>query len=94
MLVLGEFSTFFGSKYGFYSFILKGHLSIRKVVKVKGHECSRNILDLLCNYKPLTLKAPSIIFYRKSETSIQKAAVITFVYSNTCDSYFRQFILF
>jgi hypothetical protein len=76
MLVLGEFSTFVGRKYGFYSFILKGQHSIRKVSKLKGHECSRKVLDLLCNYKSLTLKASSLIFYHKLETSIRKAAVI------------------
>jgi len=66
MLVLEEFSTFVGRKYGFYSFILKGHTSIRKVAEVKVRECSRKVLDLLCNYEPLTLNEPSVIFYHKS----------------------------
>lgn len=66
MLILGEFSTFLGRKYRFYSFLLKGHLSIRKVARVKVQERSRKVSDLLCNYESLTLNAPSPICYRKS----------------------------
>jgi len=62
MLVLGEFSTFVGRKYEIYSFIP----SIRKFAKIKVHGCSRKVLDLLCNYEPLTFKARPLIFYHKS----------------------------
>jgi hypothetical protein len=80
---LGEFSTFVGRKYGLYLFILNGHLSIINTEKVKGHEFRREFCDLLCKYEPLTLKAPSLIFYRTSETSIGQASIITLIHSNT-----------
>jgi hypothetical protein len=76
MLVSGEFSTFVGRKYGFYSFILKGHLSIGKVAKVKVQECSRKVLDLLCNYEPLTLNAPSLIFYNYEPLTLNAPSLI------------------